>query len=84
MCNRFSKNLGLGDGSGRLINCQVFKSSGDNHTPTKGTRFIIVEIVGWGAGGGYIVQVSVFRKMLLYQWGFPIPFNQPMVSVSVM
>ncbi|EFO2842423.1 phage tail protein, partial [Escherichia coli] len=27
-------NVGLGDGSGRLINCQVFKSSG-KYTPTK-------------------------------------------------
>ncbi|EFD1055771.1 hypothetical protein FEL34_08685 [Escherichia coli] len=43
--------LGLGDGSGRLINCQVFKSSG-TYTPTKGTRFIIVEIVGGGGAGG--------------------------------
>lgn len=44
-------NLGLGDGSGRLIQCQVFKSSG-TYTPTKGTRFIIVEIVGGGGAGG--------------------------------
>ncbi|MGS2975427.1 carbohydrate kinase [Escherichia coli] len=44
-------NLGLGDGSGRLIQCQVFKSSG-KYTPTKGTRFIIVEIVGGGGAGG--------------------------------
>ncbi len=44
-------NVGLGDGSGRLINCQVFKSSG-KYTPTKGTRFIIVEIVGGGGAGG--------------------------------
>ncbi|HGF3846904.1 TPA: hypothetical protein ACF4OU_002154 [Escherichia coli] len=43
--------LGLGDGSGRLINCQVFKISG-TYTPTKGTRFIIVEIVGGGGAGG--------------------------------
>lgn len=43
--------LGLGDGSGRLIQCQVFKSSG-TYTPTKGTRFIIVEIVGGGGAGG--------------------------------
>ncbi|MDZ6443701.1 hypothetical protein U4U13_24875, partial [Escherichia coli] len=28
------ENLGLGDGSGRLIQCQVFKSSG-TYTPTK-------------------------------------------------
>ena len=48
-------NLGLGDGSGRLIQCQVFKSSG-TYTPTKGTKFIIVEIVGGGgAGGGCLV-----------------------------
>lgn len=45
------ENLGLGDGSGRLIQCQVFKSSG-TYTPTKGTRFIIVEIVGGGGAGG--------------------------------
>lgn len=44
-------NLGLGDGSGRLIQCQVFKSSG-TYTPTKGTKFIIVEIVGGGGAGG--------------------------------
>lgn len=44
-------NVGLGDGSGRLIQCQVFKSSG-TYTPTKGTRFIIVEIVGGGGAGG--------------------------------
>ena len=43
--------LGLGDGSGRLIQCQVFKSSG-TYTPTKGTKFIIVEIVGGGGAGG--------------------------------
>lgn len=43
--------LGLGDGSGRLIQRQVFKSSG-TYTPTKGTRFIIVEIVGGGGAGG--------------------------------
>ena len=44
-------NLGLGNGSGMLIRCQVFKSSG-TYTPTKGTRFIIVEIVGGGGAGG--------------------------------
>ncbi len=43
--------LGLGDGSGRLIQCQVFKSSG-TYTPTKGTKFIFVEIVGGGGAGG--------------------------------
>lgn len=45
------ENLGLGDGSGRLIQCQLFKSSG-TYTPTKGTKFIIVEIVGGGGAGG--------------------------------
>ncbi len=45
------ENLGLGDGSGRLIQCQVFKSSG-TYTPTNGTRFIIFEIVGGGGAGG--------------------------------
>ncbi len=45
------ENLGLGDGSGRLIQCQVFKSSG-TYTPTKGTKFIIVQIVGGGGAGG--------------------------------
>ena len=48
---KFLQNLGLGDSSGRLIQCQVFKSSG-TYTPTKGTRFIIVEIVGGGGAGG--------------------------------
>ncbi|HAW0264801.1 TPA: hypothetical protein JLI72_003277 [Escherichia coli] len=43
--------LGLGDGSGRLIRCQVFKSSG-TYVPTQGTKFIIVEIVGGGGAGG--------------------------------
>ncbi|HAI5297598.1 phage tail protein [Escherichia coli] len=43
--------LGLGDGSGRLIKCQVFKSSG-TYVPTQGTKFIIVEIVGGGGAGG--------------------------------
>lgn len=49
--NGILQYLGLGDGSGRLIQCQVFKSSG-TYTPTKGTRFIIVEIVGGGGAGG--------------------------------
>lgn len=49
--NGILQYLGLGDGSGRLIQCQVFKSSG-TYTPTKGTKFIIVEIVGGGGAGG--------------------------------
>lgn len=47
----FVKNLGLGDGSGRLVNVQLFTSSGI-YTPTAGAKFIIVEAVGGGAGGG--------------------------------
>ncbi|EOU8119414.1 phage tail protein [Escherichia coli] len=49
--NGILQYLGLGNGSGMLIRCQVFKSSG-TYTPTKGTRFIIVEIVGGGGAGG--------------------------------
>jgi phage-related tail fiber protein len=43
--------LGLGDGTGRLVKCQVFKSSG-TYTPTAGTKFAIVEVVGGGGAGG--------------------------------
>ncbi|HGX4465268.1 TPA: hypothetical protein ACNEXA_002595 [Escherichia coli] len=40
------------DGSvGRLVKCQVFNTSG-TYTPTAGTKFAIVEVVGGGAGGG--------------------------------
>lgn len=45
------KNLGLGDGTGRLVKCQVFKTSG-TYTPTPGTTFSIVEMVGGGGAGG--------------------------------
>jgi hypothetical protein len=36
---------------GRLINVQVFSSSG-TYTPTKGTKTIVAEIQGGGGGGG--------------------------------
>ena len=45
------KKVGLGDGSGRLINVNVFKSSG-TYTPTAGAKFIIAELLGGGGGGG--------------------------------
>lgn len=52
------KNLGLGDGTGRLVKCQVFKTSG-TYTPTPGTTFSIVEMVGGGgAGGGCLVGTN--------------------------
>lgn len=44
-------NLGLGDGTGRLIKCQIFNASG-TYTPTTGTKFAIVEVVGGGGAGG--------------------------------
>ena len=44
-------NLGLGDGTGRLINAQTFTSSG-TYTPTAGTKFGIADVVGGGGGGG--------------------------------
>lgn len=43
--------LGMGDGTGRLVKCQVFKTSG-TYTPTPGTKFAIVEAVGGGGAGG--------------------------------
>ena len=45
------KYLGLGDGTGRLINVQTFTSSG-TYTPTAGTKFVIAEVLGGGGGGG--------------------------------
>ncbi|HFU5648578.1 TPA: phage tail protein, partial [Escherichia coli] len=47
------ENLGLGDASGyvgRLLNIQVFYSSGI-YNPTPGTKKVIVEMVGGGGGG---------------------------------
>ncbi|WP_259279921.1 glycine-rich domain-containing protein [Enterobacter roggenkampii] len=44
-------NLGLGDGTGRLINVQTFTASG-TYTPTAGTKFVIAEVLGGGGGGG--------------------------------
>lgn len=44
-------NLGLGDGTGRLIKCQIFNASGA-YTPTTGAKFAIVEVVGGGGAGG--------------------------------
>ncbi|HCR2016904.1 TPA: hypothetical protein ONC62_003888 [Enterobacter asburiae] len=43
--------LGLGDGTGRLINVQTFTASG-TYTPTAGTKFVISEVLGGGGGGG--------------------------------
>ena len=51
MCNCFSKNLGLGDGSGRLINVRTFASSG-TYIPTSGTKKIRIRITGGGGAGG--------------------------------
>ncbi|MFU0780781.1 MAG: hypothetical protein ACFWT4_21805 [Citrobacter braakii] len=48
----FLKNLGLGDGSGRLINFKVFTASG-TYTPIPGTKKIKVTLIGGGGGGGY-------------------------------
>lgn len=47
-------NLGLSnsdDSVGRLVNIQKFTSSG-TYTPTAGTKFIIVKVIGGGGGGG--------------------------------
>lgn len=38
-------------GTGRLLNVQVFTSSG-TYTPTAGTNSVIVDVVGGGGGGG--------------------------------
>ncbi|WP_145576977.1 carbohydrate kinase [Yersinia alsatica] len=51
-------NLGLGDGTGRLIGVKVFTSSG-TYTPTAGTVSVVVEAIGaGGAGGGALVTTS--------------------------
>ncbi|MGQ7907217.1 glycine-rich domain-containing protein [Burkholderia sp. BC1] len=41
----------LGQATGRLLNIQVFTSSG-TYTPTPGTKSIIVEAIGGGGSGG--------------------------------
>ena len=54
------ENLGLGDESGyvgRLLNIQVFTSSG-TYTPTSGTKRIKVKAVGGGGAGGGAVATS--------------------------
>ena len=54
------ENLGLGDESGyvgRLLNIQVFTSSG-TYTPTAGTKRIKVKAVGGGGAGGGAVATS--------------------------
>lgn len=54
------ENLGLGDESGyvgRLLNIQVFTSSG-TYTPTAGTTRIKVKAVGGGGAGGGAVATS--------------------------
>lgn len=43
--------LGLGDGTGRLINIRTFTSSG-TYIPTAGTKKIRVRIIGGGGAGG--------------------------------
>lgn len=43
--------------SGRLLNVQVFTSSG-TYTPTSGTASIIVEAVGGGGGGGGVAATG--------------------------
>ncbi|EPT4025377.1 hypothetical protein ACVQMG_003646, partial [Enterobacter roggenkampii] len=43
--------LGLGDGTGRLINVKTFTSSG-TYTPTAGMKFCIVKGIGGGGAGG--------------------------------
>ena len=45
------KKVGLGDGSGRLINIRAFTSSG-TYVPTPGTKKIRVRIIGGGGAGG--------------------------------
>lgn len=49
MCNRFSKNLGLGDGTGRFSTVKRFNTSGTYVWPDD-VKFI--EIIATGAGGG--------------------------------
>ena len=48
-------------GTGRLLNIQVFNTSG-TYTPTSGTSKIIVEGVGGGAGGGGCSATSASQQ----------------------
>lgn len=43
--------LGLGDGTGRLLATRMIATSGA-YTPTIGTKYIVVEVIGGGGGGG--------------------------------
>lgn len=43
--------LGLGEGTGRLLASRVITASG-TYTPTPGTKYIIAELIGGGGGGG--------------------------------
>lgn len=43
--------VALGQATGRLLNIQIFNSSG-TYTPTAGTTSIVVEAIGGGAAGG--------------------------------
>lgn len=42
---------------GRLLNVQVFSSSG-TYTPTTGTNSVVVEVLGGGGGGGGVAATS--------------------------
>ncbi|MDL2157598.1 phage tail protein [Escherichia coli] len=79
MCNRFSKNLGLGEAAKRDV------GTGDNQIPDMGA---FASGSGWfRLPGGYIAQFGTFsgNTTRFISGHFPIPFpNQPMVSVSVM
>lgn len=44
-------------GTGRLLNVQIFTSSG-TYTPTAGTKSVIAEVQGGGGGGGYARATS--------------------------
>lgn len=48
--------------AGRLLNVRIFTiaNTGQNYTPTTGTRSVIVELVGGGGGGGGASSSSTF------------------------
>ena len=55
--------LGLDEIPGRLLNVQIFTSSG-TYTPTAGTKKIIIEAVSGGGGGGSAINTSAGQSAI--------------------
>ncbi|HCS4233616.1 TPA: phage tail protein [Enterobacter roggenkampii] len=79
MCNRFSKNLQLGEAAKRDVGTSA------NQIPDMGA---FASGAGWfRLPSGYIVQFGTYsgNTTRYISGSFPIPFpNQPLISISVM